>query len=205
MTDTLAGLAGQQAFPVDGAGAPAGVVVRGAVARGAFQVLLAGWDSVRPPAAGKLAELHHWRLGQKNFSLVAAVRDRYGDVWLAGPGVKDQPVGPLKESEAARMLQAALDEPSGPLARKRIADLLRAHRAGDPVLGLYGEGLFANHYLTKVLPDDPMWQQAVQRAGSWLGLRGHTLIEAMGFAIMRNTGKGLVLTARGTGGGGIVR
>ena len=205
MVDNLEGLTGRRA-PVDGAGAPDGVRDFVSVTMDSFEALLARWDSARPPASGKLMDLHEWRLGKKSFPLVAAVTDRSGEVWLAGPGGKDQPVGPLTESEAARMLQAALDEAaqvSGPSARKRIADLLKSRRMGDSVPGLGGEGLFAHHYLTKVAPEQPMWRQAADRARPWLGLRGHALIEAMGFATLRTAGNALVIAARGeTGGGG---
>lgn len=209
MVDSLAGLAGRRAS-VDGAGAPAEVRdLRAVTLDSSFEVLLAGWDSARPPVPGKLRALRQWRLGKKNFSLVAAVTDRQGKVWLAGPGGNDQPVGPLTESEAARMLQAALEEPSGPSARKRIADLLKARRKDDSVPGLGGEGLFAQHYLTKVLPDEGVWREAVARARPWLGLRGMALIDAMGFSALRPAGNGLVLTsktAQQNGGGvGLVR
>lgn len=202
MVDNLAGLTGRR-VPVDGSGAPDGVRDLVSVTMDSFEVLLARWDSTRPPAPGKLMGLHEWRLGKKSFPLVAAVTDRSGRVWLAGPGGQDQPVGPLTESEAARMLQAALDEPSGSSARKRIADLLKSRRMEDSIPGLCGEGLFAHHYLTKVLPEQPIWRQAADRARPWLGLRGQALIEAMGFATLRTVGNALVIAARGeTGGGG---
>lgn len=201
MVDNLAGLTGRRA-PVDGAGAPDGLRDPVSVTMDSFEVLLARWDSARSPASGKLMAVHEWRLGRKSFELVVAVTDRSGKVWLAGPGGKDQPVGPLTESEAARMLQAALDEPTGPSARKRIADLLKSRRLEDSVPGLGGEGLFAHHYLTKVLPEEPTWRKAATRARPWLGLRGHALIEAMGFATLRTAGNALVIAARGERGGG---
>ena len=201
MVDNLAGLTGRRA-PVDGAGAPDGLRDPVSVTMDSFEVLLARWDSLRPPAPGKLMAVHEWRLGRKSFELVVAVTDRSGEVWLAGPGGKDQPVGPLTESEAARMLQAALDEPTGPSARKRIADLLKSRRLEESVPGLGGEGLFAHHYLTKVLPEEPTWRKAATRARPWLGLRGHALIEAMGFATLRTVGNALVIAARGERGGG---
>ena len=207
MIDSLAGLTGRR-VSVDGAGAPAEVRdLQAVILDASFEVLLAGWDSVHP-APGKLRALHKWRLGTKNFSLVVAVTDRQGEVWLAGPGGKDQPVGPLTESEAARMLQAALEEPSDPSAHKRIADLLKARRKDDSVPGLGGEGLFAQHYLSKVLPGQGGWRESVARARPWLGLRGRALIEAMGFSALR-VRNGFVLTdeiAQGNGGGvGLVR
>ena len=209
MIDSLAGLTGRR-VSVDGAGAPAEARDLQAVMLDAsFEVLLAGWDSARSPAPGKLLSLHRWRLGSQNFSLVAAVTDRQGKVWLAGPGGRDQPVGPLTESEAARMLQAALEEPSGPSAHRRIADLLKARRKDDSVPGLGGEGLFAQHYLSKVLPGQGVWRESVARARPWLCLRGMALIEAMGFSALRPVRNGFVLTDRisqGNGGGvGLVR
>lgn len=209
MVDSLAGLTGRR-FLVDGAGAPAEARdLQAVMLNASFEVLLAGWDSARSPAPGKLLALHRWRLGSQNFSLVVAVTDRQGKVWLAGPGGRDQPVGPLTESEAARMLQAALEEPSGPSAHRRIADLLKARRKDDSVPGLGGEGLFAQHYLAKVLPGQGVWRESVARARPWLCLRGMALIEAMGFSALRPVGNGFVLTDRisqGNGGGvGLVR
>ena len=201
MVDNLDGLTGRRA-PVDGAGAPDGARDLVSVTMDSFEALLARWDSARPPAPGKLTALHEWRMGRKSFPLVVAVTDRSGGVWLAGPGGQDQPVGPLTESEAARMLQTALDEPSGPSARKRIADLLKSRRMEDSIPGLGVEGLFAHHYLTKVAPEDPMWRTAADRARPWLGLRGQALIEAMGFATLRTVGNALVIAARGERGGG---
>lgn len=204
MVDSLAELNGRR-VSVDGAGAPAEARdLQAVILDASFEVLLAGWDSARSPASGKLLSLHKWRLGSQNFSLVAAVTDRQGEVWLAGPGGRDQPVGPLTESEAARMLQAALEEPSGPSAHRRIADLLKARRKDDSVPGLGGEGLFAQHYLSKVLPGQGGWRESVARARPWLGLRGRALIEAMGFSALR-VRNGFVLTdeiAQQNGGGG---
>ena len=76
-----------------------------------LQVLVADWERSGRPPVDAIRRLHSQRLGKKVFPLVVALADAERSVWLMGPNPDASPVGPLPEPQAARILQASLDEP----------------------------------------------------------------------------------------------
>jgi hypothetical protein len=75
-----------------------------------------------------LGAFHASRLGKRITPVVVAAH-RHGQTWLFGPNAQASVVGPLATDQAQRMLQTALDEPSGIAARHRLAAMYAALRA----------------------------------------------------------------------------
>ena len=198
MADTLSTLQGDREHDLAGESAPKGVRLGAAIAGPdsfgmGLQVLVADWERSGRPSLDAIRRLHSQRLGKKVFPLVVALADAERSVWLMGPNPDASPVGPLPEPQAARILQASLDELSGLAARQRIAHLLRSLSSSD-VVGVTNSGLFATYYLNSVLQDDTDWEAAGARAHDWLNLRDEPLIDALGFSARRAAANALVLT-----------
>lgn len=131
MASALSELHGDQQHTLSGEAAPKGVTL-GSVTTGpdafgtGLQVLVAEWAVAGQPPVEAIRRLHSQRLGKKVFPLVAVLTDGASSAWLMGPNPDASAVGPIPETHASRMLQAALDEPSGLAGRQRIAHLLRS-------------------------------------------------------------------------------
>jgi hypothetical protein len=111
-------------------------VVMGPDASGlGLQVLICDWTAPGSPNVTAMRKAHANRVGNHIFPCVAAtVEDDH--VWLVGPAPDAPPVRPIPISQAERVLQAALDEPTGLQARKRLSHLLESlavhrHRGDD--------------------------------------------------------------------------
>ena len=164
MADTLSTLRGDRKYNLAGESAPKGVRLGAAVAGPdsfgmGLQILVAEWERSGRPPVDAIRRLHSQRLGKKVFPLIVAMANEECSVWLMGPNPDASPVGPLPEPQAARILQASLDELSGLAARQRIAHLLRSLSSSD-IVGVTNSGLFASHYLTSVLQDETEWEPA---------------------------------------------
>lgn len=145
------------------------------------------------PSNEAIRRLHSKRLGKKIFPLVVAAADGRGSVFVMGPSPDTSPIGPIPEGQAARILQAGLDSPSGLIGRQRISQLLRSFESTE-VAGMTNSGLFATHYLTEGVRDTPQWSVATSDAADWLTLRGERLISAMGYSARRAAPAAHVLT-----------
>ena len=136
MASALSELHGDQQHTLSGEAAPKGVTL-GSVTTGpdafgmGLQVLVAEWAVAGQPPVEAIRRLHSQRLGKKVFPLVAVLNDGASSAWLMGPNPDASVVGPIPETHASRMLQAALDEPSGLAGRQRIAHLLRSLSSSD--------------------------------------------------------------------------
>ena len=165
----------------------------------ALQVLVAEWKRPGQPPLGVVRKIRKDRAGKKAFPLVVGLVDRDSSVWILGPNPESQLVGPISLSHAARMLQAALDEPSEIAARRRITHILGALSDTADVVGVSNRGLFATHYLTSVLPGEPIWNAAKKRSQTCFDLRGDSLIDALGYSARQVGSNALVLSTTGTG------
>jgi hypothetical protein len=118
----------------------------------ALEVVLLDADRGASLSREALGAFHSSRLGRRVTPVVVAAR-RDGQTWLFGPNVQAAVVGPLPSDQARRMLQSALDEPSGIAARQRLAAMYSAIEGttpgvGDDFLpGIANGGLFATHEL----------------------------------------------------------
>ena len=115
-------------------------------------------------------------------------------VWLLGPE-GGAPRLRLSESQAASMLNAALEEREGAAARRRIVSLLSTAEEHGDHAGLTNSGLFSSYYLLERLPEEERWGEAQQRARPMLSTRGYDLIRALGFRILEPIGHARVLAS----------
>jgi len=197
----LESLTGQQTKNVDGETIPRNVeLLKTLIGPGpaglGLQVVVGKWNGAGAPTSEARA-VHSQRLGKRIFPLVVALSDRAGATWIMGPSSDATPVGPIPESQAVRLLQAGLDEPSGIRGRQRIASLLRSFQSTE-VAGMTNSGLFATHFLTQGVKETPIWAVAAEESKPWLGLRGEQLISAMGFSARRAATAAHVLTTTGS-------
>lgn len=151
-----------------------------------------------------LAKIHGLRLA-KRVSPVVVCALHEGSVWLFGPLDKAAPIGPIPLHQAQRLLQAALEEQSGLLARQRLAesfnglaDLARSGAETPHLCGVKNFGLFALHELRSGVTGRKDWTDACRRAKSLLQLRRENLIKALGFVPAPIAQHALLLTAAGS-------
>ena len=151
-----------------------------------LEVLIVEWSSGGEPKSTSLRKLYSNRIGKKIYPLVIAAVGLSENVWLFGPNPDAQPTGPLSTDHALRMLQAALDEPSGLAARQRLSHFQRALEK-TPIPGIANSGLFASHYLTSPtgIRGEDRWKGSAERARPSLALRGNRLISSLGFIATR--------------------
>lgn len=161
-----------------------------------LQVLVCDWAGTGSPSVEAMRGAHNKRLGKKIFPLVVATVDVNAQVWLLGPAIDGSPVGPIGVSQAERILQAALNEPTGLSGRRRLAHLLDSIRSTD-IAGMTNAGLFATHYVSEGIRTEPNWAEATDAARPWLKLRGESLIGSMGYTVKTSTANAHVLTTTG--------
>ncbi len=162
----------------------------------ALEVLVCEWVKAGSPSLDAFRKVHSWRVGKRIYPLIVALADRGGSVWLFGPNTDGAPSEALAEDHAARMLQAALDEPHGIAARQRLSHLQRALTATQ-IPGVANSGLFASHYITATtgVRGEALWGPAVEKARPLLSERGPTLIAALGFTSTRTGAHASLLAA----------
>ncbi len=149
-----------------------------------------------------LGSFHAARLG-KRVSPVVVVARRLGQAWLFGPNAQAAVVGPLPAEQAQRMLQSALDEPSGLAARQRLGGMYAAIEGTKPGVvtdylpGVANAGLFATHELRHGVRRRPDWPSACVASEPLLRLRREALIEALGYTAQSVAAHALILFADG--------
>ena len=128
---------------------------------------------------------------------------RSGQAWLFGPNAQAAVVGPLPADQAQRMLQSALDEPSGLAARQRLAGMYAAIDGTKPgaetdyLPGVANAGLFATHELRHGVRERSDWSSACGTAEPLLALMREALIEALGYTAQSVGAHALILLAEG--------
>lgn len=156
-----------------------------------LEVAAAVWSGRASPTREAMSALHAARLN-KRLCPVVVVATSSSQAWLFGPNPQGQVVGPLPVDQASRLLQAALDQPSGLLARQRLTALYEALE-GTALPGVANNGLFATNDLRKGVRERSDWATATESAKSLLALRREQLIKALGFSTQRSGGHALVL------------
>jgi hypothetical protein len=155
---------------------------------GGFEVLLG--SATEPPTHTQLKDLHLTRLNKRSADLVVGVQ--FGEsMWLFGPE-KDRSTVVLKASDAARALQACLNEPDTLAAYKRYVAILDAHSSTD-MPGVRNRGLFANHHIRENVPQRKDWPDLIEAARPLTRLRHRQLIAGLGFSIAEETSDAFVL------------
>lgn len=157
----------------------------------ALQVAVADWTGSGAPTREALKNLHVDRQAKKLFPLVVVAVSGPSS-WVYGPAA-DADVIALPVEKAARVLQAALAEPTGLAARQRLGALHRAVGSGQEA-GVVNRGLFAGHYLQTSVREREDWDAATTGATAMLTLRHEPLVKALGFSVL-SAGQALLLNA----------
>ncbi|MEJ7696237.1 MAG: hypothetical protein WKF78_06370 [Candidatus Limnocylindrales bacterium] len=127
--------------------------------------------------------------------LCVALYDAVGRAWILGPVATAPVLGPIPAGQAARLLQAALVEPSGTAARARVLQARDAIETAD-IPGFDSQGLFAIRELTWGVPRRSDWTAACERARALMATtpRGTDLVRGLGFESHTVAGNALLLT-----------
>jgi hypothetical protein len=160
-----------------------------------FEVAVAAWSATGPPTAEALRALHAGRLRARAVPLCVAVYDAAGRAWILGPVAATPVLGPLPDGQAARLLQAALLEPTATAARARILQARETLETAE-IPGLDSQGLFAIRELAWGVPRRPDWPAACERSRVLMATspRGAELISGLGFDAHTIPGNALLLT-----------
>lgn len=190
-------LAGKQTIPwaappkCPASFAPVSVTIGPDDAGMGLEIARAEWSGSGAPSREAMASLHAARLS-KRLCPVVVVAESGSHVWSFGPNPQGQVVGPLPPDQAERLLQAALDQASGLLARQRLTALYEALE-GTALPGVANAGLFATNDLRKGVRQRSDWGAATEAAKRLLALRREQLIKALGFSTQRAGGHAHVL------------
>ncbi len=164
-----------------------------------LEVLVLSATEADKPSREALGSFHAARLG-KRVSPVVVITVHDDRAWLLGPNHQAAVIGPLARDQAERMVQAALDEPSGLAARQRLAEMYAAvadaepDAAGNALPGVANSGLFATHEIRNGVRRRPDWGDACDTSRPLLALRKQELIERLGFITSPSSSHALVLS-----------
>jgi hypothetical protein len=153
------------------------------------------WSGANPPTQEALRALHAGRLRARAVPLCVAVHDATGRAWILGPVATAPVLGPLPDGQAARLLQAALLEPTATAARARILQAREALETAE-IPGFDSQGLFAIRELTWGVPRRHDWAAACERSRALMATnpRGADLVRSLGFDAHTIPGNALLLT-----------
>lgn len=169
----------------------------------ALEVGVAEWTGAESPSRDALAKLHKDRLGQGiNPIVILAINAERA--WLFGPNSQASVVGPLNLDHAQRLLQSALDEPSGLDARRTLNQTYEAIAAtstggndSDALRGVGNAGLFATHELRHGVRQRADWTEACQKSKEAMSLRRLELIKKLGYSVEDVGGNASLLKSKG--------
>jgi hypothetical protein len=169
----------------------------------ALEVGVAKWTGADSPTREALLKLHKDRAGQGiNPVVILAVSGE--KAWLLGPNSQAAVVGPLAVDHAQRLLQSAIDEPSGLDARRALNQTYEAIAATstggaekDALRGVGNAGLFATHELRNGVRQRADWAQACERSKEVMSLRRHDLIKKLGYSVEDVGGNASLLKSKG--------
>jgi hypothetical protein len=163
-----------------------------------FEVAVALWSGANPPTQEAMRTLHAARLRNRAIPLTVVARRAGGKAWLLGPLANAPVLGPLPVGHAARIVQAALDEPTAGAARARIIQARDALETAD-IPGFDSQGLFAIRELTWGVPRRADWVAASARSRALMATspRGAALVQGLGFESRTIAGNALLLSVHG--------
>ena len=163
-----------------------------------FEVAVASWSGANPPTQEAMRALHAARLRNRAIPLTVVAHRAGMQAWLFGPLANAPVLGPLPVGQAARIVQAALDEPTAGAARARIIQARDALETAD-IPGFDSQGLFAIRELTWGVPRRPDWAAASARSRALMATspRGAALVQGLGFDSRTIPGNALLLSVHG--------
>jgi hypothetical protein len=161
-----------------------------------IEVAVASWSGGGVPTRDDLGRLHALRVAKRAVPVLLAVQLADARLLTFGPSPDGAPGGPFEVAQAARMLQAVLDEPDQIKARTRWAGFAAAVDSTS-LAGVKNSGLFANHEIRVGVPQRRDWAEACRASSMLLGERQGRLIERLGFTVARGAAHSLVLRSGG--------
>lgn len=151
-----------------------------------------------PPKTDDVRRL--WRLRYNNRSTPVLLVVLYCDAGTRKAttcGIVNDLVTALALDQLGRICRAALAEPDRHAAQRTLERLLNTVK-DRTIPGLLNEGLFATHELQNGVPRRTDWPAAAAAARPLLGLRGLSLIHALGYGTTPRGSAALLLTHQGT-------
>jgi hypothetical protein len=160
----------------------------------AFQVVCVSTTSA--PSLGNLKKLYADRHGNYLYPLV--VRALHGsNASLFGPN-PESTVWEISNEQAERVLQDALNQPSGFVAQQKYSQHRKAFMSAAN-LGVANAGLFANYYLQNAITTRKDWLEHCERGTSLLKHRGKDLVHQLGFTESFASADAILLSGTATG------
>jgi len=169
----------------------------------AIEIGTVKWLGTDAPTRDALSKLHKDRAG-RGINPVVVVAFADAQAWIFGPNSQAAVVGPIALDHAQRLLQSALNEPSGLDARRNLNQSFEAIAAtstggqqGDALRGIGNAGLFATHELRNGVRSRSDWDAAVQRSKDMMSLRKTELIRRLGYSLEDVGGNASLLKSTG--------
>jgi hypothetical protein len=160
----------------------------------AFQVACVATSSA--PTLGNLKKVFADRHGNYLYPLV--VRALHGsNATLFGPN-PESTVWEISNEQAERVLQDALNQPSGFVAQQKYSQHRKAFMSAAN-LGVANAGLFANYYLQNAITTRKDWLEHCERGTSLLKHRGKDLVHQLGFTESFASADAILLSGTATG------
>ncbi|WP_018504417.1 Eco57I restriction-modification methylase domain-containing protein [Parafrankia discariae] len=158
--------------------------------------------AVSPAGPPRIPDLRLlWKLRQGSRAspvLLVALYDEGTATKAATCGIVENPLMSLDPGQLDRVCATALREPNRHDGQRKLERLLAAISNGQGISGLDNRGLFAEHQLRNGVPAGKAWAEAGQAARPLLGLRGMTLIRALGYGTTERGSTATLLTHQGT-------
>lgn len=169
----------------------------------ALEIGIAKWSGAEAPSREAFLKLHKDRAGQGiNPVVILAVAGE--KAWLFGPNSQAAVVGPLATDHVQRLLQSALNEPSGLDARRSLNQTYEAISAtstggsdADALRGVGNAGLFATHELRHGVRNRSDWNEACVKSKELMSLRKDELVKKLGYSLEDVGGHASLLKSSG--------
>ena len=169
----------------------------------ALEVGLASWSGSDSPTRDAMQKLYKDRAGQ-GIAPVVVVAVNADLAWIFGPNAQAAVVGPIAKDHAQRILQSALNEPSGLDARRNLNQTYEAITAtsssgvsADALRGVGNAGLFATHELKNGVRKRADWDEACKASLEMMSLRKTELVKKLGFSLEDVGGNASLLKSKG--------
>lgn len=169
----------------------------------ALEVGLADWGGSDSPTRDAMQKLHKDRAGQ-GIAPVVVVAVNADLAWIFGPNAQAAVVGPIAKDHAQRILQSALNEPSGLDARRNLNQTYEAITAtsssgvsADALRGVGNAGLFATHELKNGVRKRSDWDEACRASLEMMSFRKSELVKKLGYSLEDVGGNASLLKSKG--------
>lgn len=146
------------------------------------------------PSREALRDLFKKRKGNRNVTCLVVLAVKGEQSWIFGPDEQTQIIDTLSTSQALRLMQSALDEPTSLQAYTRLTANRRALETSG-IAGFTNNGLFASYHIRTNANKRSDWAEQTKKSDSIRDLRHQELINALGFTTKSTVGNALVLSS----------